>query len=547
MCIYILSYTMYSGGILGFYYGYFMEDLNFSYSYLSLIPPLLTVFLAIVTKRELMSLMVGILVGNIILNCSAPIKVVTGVASSFTNVFWSSGFNLSNLYILLFLLILGVITSLINSSGGAHAFAEWILKRIKTRKQSAILVAVLGVIVFIDDYFNSLAVGSIGRPVTDHYKISRAKLAYLLDSTSAPVCALVPVSSWGAYIIALITPILAYHGIQHITPIDTFMQVASISFYPIFALAMIFCVIAFDINIGPMKHHETMALQQGILTDKDSYKTYESLASDNICKGKVGDLLIPIFLLITSVFFFMWYYGVVALEAMGGKISFMTIIESTDVSKSLLAGSLVSLVSIVALLFNRSISLTNWLKTIKTGILSMAPAISILILAWMLGDVISQIQTGKYMAHLLGNTVSMSLLPFIIFVLSSAMAFSTGTSWGTFSIMLPIAVDMSMVGNDAMLIPAMSAVISGAVFGDHCSPISDTTILSATGAGCNFMDHVTTQLPYALCIALISSIGYISLGYLGVFHSFMLTTIVFVSMVIIFVKMKSFNKTKITA
>jgi Na+/H+ antiporter NhaC len=538
---------MYSRGILGFYYGYFMEDLNFSYSYLSLIPPILTVFLAIVTKRELMSLMVGILVGHIILNCSAPIKIVTGVASSFTNVFWNSGFNLSNLYILLFLLVLGVITSLINSSGGAHAFAKWILKRIKTRKQSAILVAVLGVIIFIDDYFNSLAVGSIGRPVTDHYKISRAKLAYLLDSTSAPVCALVPISSWGAYIIALITPILAYHGIQHITPIDTFMQIAPISYYPIFALAMIFCVIAFDIDIGPMKHHETIALQQGILTDTNSYNAYESLSSDSICKGKVGDLLIPIFLLITSVFFFMWYYGVSALKAIDGNISFIAIIEVTDVSKSLLAGSLVSLASVIILLLNRSISLTNWFKTIKTGILSMVPAISILILAWMLGDIISQIQTGKYMAYLIGNTVSMSFLPFIIFLLSSAIAFSTGTSWGTFSIMLPIAVDMSMAGNHDMLIPAMSAVISGAVFGDHCSPISDTTILSATGAGCNFMDHVTTQLPYALCVALISSIGYISLGYLGTLHSFMLTTIVFVAMVIIFVKMKSFNNTKVTA
>jgi len=487
-----------------------MELTFFSNSPLSLLAPVIAIVLAVVTRKVLLSLGAGIVIGALLLAGLNPLTAMQRVYDGFVGVFWRGAPNLSNIYILLFLLMLGIITSLISVSGGARAFGEWARQRVKTRTGAQLLTVFLGIVIFIDDYFNSLAVGSISRPLTDRHRISRAKLAYLIDSTAAPVCVLMPISSWGAYIIAIIGTMLLSQGYQD-SPVLLFLSMIPMNLYAVFALGLVFCTAAMDLNVGPMATQENAALG-GTLYDvrKGTPPGAPMLEEDE--NGKVSDLVLPILVLVMATLIAMLWTGGSAMLDNFLPFSLLGAFEHTNVTLSLFTGGLIGLLFTGVRLLIGGVSGDLWQRAVVEGSKSMLPAIYILVFAWMLTGIIGDLGTGSYLASLIDGTMSPSYLPMILFVLSGAMAFATGTSWGTFGIMLPIAGDMGLAADMNMMLPMLAAVLAGAVFGDHCSPISDTTILSSTGACCHHIDHVNTQLPYALSIAAVAALGYLVMG-----------------------------------
>ena len=485
----------------------------------SLIPPFLAIIMVIFTRKVLLSLGVGIISASLLLAEFSITGTISTIYDSVKGIFVSDGeMNYSNIYILLFLIILGIITSFISISGGSRAFGEWAIKRVKSRTGAQIVTAVLGIIIFIDDYFNALAVGQISKPITDRQKVSRAKLAYLIDSTSAPICVVSPVSSWGASIIALIGTILATHNITDYSAFSAFMQIIPMNLYVWATLAMVFIVAFRNVEIGPMRVHELRAVKEGLVTDPSKPAAGELKEDLPISsKGTVGDLVWPIVALIVGTVGTMLWTGYEAAE----EKTILAIFEYTDVTKSLILGGLLGLIVTLGFFIRQVVILKavngNVLgKGVWAGTKSMLPAVYILLFAWAIADLIGRLETGKYLAGIAESTnLNSSFLPFILFVIACIMAFSTGTSWGSFGILLPIAGDIAAATDVSLLLPALAAVLAGAVFGDHCSPISDTTILSATGAGCNLMDHVMTQIPYAVTSAIIAGIGYLVIGFTG--------------------------------
>ncbi|TWI60091.1 Na+/H+ antiporter NhaC family protein [Halalkalibacter nanhaiisediminis] len=499
-------------------------------SVLSLIPPILALVMVVLTRRVLLSLGVGIIVGALMLNGYNPIDalaniyaIVTGIIfdygdvdivtfASVTSAILESGFTINTweFYIVLFLLLLGMLAALVTRSGGSRAFGEWAMKRVKTRVGAQLFAIALGFIIFIDDYFNSLTVGNVSRPLTDRHRVSRAKLAYIVDSTAAPMCVISPVSSWGAYIIAIIAGILSTYSITEYGALEAFMLMIPMNIYALVALAMVIIVAWFNLDFGAMKVHERRAIETGELVDSSAGaipgSQDELEASDN---GKVGDLVWPIIALIVGTVFFMILTGIQGTE---GQATLLTIFENTDVSASLVYGGLFGL--LVALLLNmtKQNNGTGLVKSLGIGMKSMLPAIYILFFAWTIISIISDLGTGAYLASLVDGSIHPMFLPVILFVIAGFAAFSTGTSWGTFGLLLPIAGEMASVIDISMLLPMLAAVLAGSIFGDHCSPISDTTILSSTGAGSHHIDHVMTQLPYALIAAGISMMSYLVLG-----------------------------------
>lgn len=485
----------------------------------SLLPPVVAILMVILTRKVLLSLGVGILTAAFLLAELRIGETVKIIFESVKGIFISDGaLNTWNVYIILFLLLLGVITAFISISGGSRAFGEWAMKRVKTRAGAQMIGAILGIIIFIDDYFNALAVGQISRPITDRQRVSRAKLAYLIDSTSAPVCVVSPISSWGAYIIALIGTIFATHNITEYTAFSAFIQMIPMNLYVWASFGIVFVTIYRNINIGPMKLHEERAISTGVVYD--TQKTIPGELKEDLpvsSKGSVGDLVWPIIALVIGTVGSMLWTGSQAIE---GKATLLAIFENTDVSASLLYGGLIGLV-VTLLLFTRQVrkkgvQANTFSLGIVEGIKSMLPAVYILMFAWAIVDLIGQLETGQYLAGIVEKSqMNTAFLPVILFVIAGIMAFSTGTSWGSFGILLPIAGDIAVTTDISLLLPAMAAVLAGAVFGDHCSPISDTTILSSTGAGSNHMDHVLTQLPYALISAGIAGVGYLFIGFTG--------------------------------
>ena len=520
-----------------------MELSSFSDSSLSLVAPAIAILLAVVTRKVLWSLGAGILAGSLLVTGFNPVDTVVYILGGFLEVFWDDGVNWGDLYILMFLIVLGILTSVISISGGARAFGEWARRQVKTRQGSQLMTVLLGILIFIDDYFNSLAVGSIGRPLTDRHRVSRAKLAYLIDSTAAPICVITPVSSWGAYIIALIAAIMASHGVSTGSPIGTFVQMIPMNLYAVFALGLVICTAWFDLSVGPMRQHEKRAMA-GELFDasKGNPPGAPQLVEDE--NGNVRDLVVPIVVLVLATIGSMMWTGNAALAEEGLSFSLLGAFENTDVNTSLITGGLIGLVFSIVRLLNRRIDGAHWNKAIVEGSKSMLPAIYILVFAWVLTGIIGQLETGKYLASLVSSSnIAPSFLPLILFVVSGVMAFATGTSWGTFGIMLPIAGDMAAAADIAMLMPMLSAVLAGAVFGDHCSPISDTTILSSTGASCHHIDHVMTQLPYALAIAVVAMGGYLVMGVSGsILSGFAASAVLFVLTVMIFRKISGDNR-----
>jgi Na+/H+ antiporter NhaC len=486
----------------------------------SVLPPLLAILMVILTRRVLLSLGVGIIAAALFLASFSIGETASIIWDAASGIVVSDGaLNTSSVYIILFLLLLGIITAFISISGGSRAFGEWAMKRVKTRVGSQLVGAVLGIIIFIDDYFNALAVGQVTRPITDRQKVSRAKLAYIIDSTSAPICVVSPISSWGAYIIVVIGGILASHGVADIGAFSAFMQMVPMNFYVWASIGMVFIVALKDFNIGPMKRHEERAINEGHVYDPE--KPVPGELKDDLptsSTGKIGDLTWPILALFAGTIGAMIWTGY---EAVAGEATILAIFENTDVTKSLILGGLFGLIITLAMFFRQAFLLGGvgadvFGKGVLAGMKSMLPAIYILIFAWTIGDLIGRLQTGTYMAGVVETSnINISLLPVILFVIAGVMAFSTGTSWGSFGILLPIAGEMAAASDISLILPAMAAVLAGAVFGDHCSPISDTTILSSTGAGSNHMDHVITQLPYALISAGIAIVGFLIVGFTG--------------------------------
>lgn len=482
---------------------------------LPLLPALIMLVLVLATRKVLLSLGTGIVAGALILHDFSPVGAVKEIWKDFATIFYADGaVDSGNLLLLGFLLLLGIMTALLAASGGSMAFGEWMIKRVKTRAGAQLMTVALGIIIFIDDYFNALAVGQVARPLTDRHRVSRAKLAYYIDSTAAPVTVISPISSWGAFIIGILGSLFAANGITDMKPLTSFVAMIPYNFYALTALLLVFLAAMFTMDLGAMRTHEKRAIETGQLIDPDPKKA--KVAGDLSAtfkphaEGRVKHLLLPILTLIAVTVAMMFYTGI---KASGANPTILTIFAETDVNKSLFTGGSVAVIVGFILHFTQKAPRANGGKILWEGIKTMLPAIYILLLAWMVGSIISDLKTGEILANFVQqSTLKPAMLPFVFFLISGVMALATGTSWGTFGIMLAIGAEVVLKVDAALLLPTLSAILAGSVFGDHCSPISDSTILSSTGAGANHIDHVITQLPYALLAAFSAGVGYLIIG-----------------------------------
>ncbi|WP_240377412.1 Na+/H+ antiporter NhaC family protein [Bacillus piscicola] len=482
-------------------------------SILSLVPPLLALLMIITTRKVLPSLGAGILIGALILGDWSALAALSLIWDTFAGIFVTDGaLNNWELYIIFFLLILGVMAALISFSGGSRAYGEWALRRVKTRTGAQLITLFLGILVFIDDYFNSLTVGQVSQPLTDRHQISRTKLAYIVDTAAAPICVIAPLSSWGAYIITIIADVLRSHGLTDIGGLQAFVFMIPMNFYALTAILFLFLVIIWKLDFGPMRTHEKRAIVEGQMFDP-AHASIIGGKDKNLeeKEGHVRDLVVPILLLIACTVFFIIFTGVQGAES----ITLLSIFAETDVASSLVYGGLIGLLAAIFFTVRKRPSASSFWRTIWIGVRSMLPAIYILIMAWIIVTIIDELGTGKYMATFIDGKIPLFSLPALLFLLAGFMAFSTGTSWGTFSILLPIAGEIAATLDITMMLPLLAAVLAGSILGDHCSPISDTTILSSTGAGSHHIDHVMTQIPYAVLVAVSSLIGYLVLGTTG--------------------------------
>ena len=488
-------------------------------SILSIVPPVIAIILVVATRKVVLSLGLGVLSAAFLVSDYRPWDTLVLVWQSFAGLFWADGaVNTGKVYILVFTLALGVITAVVLMSGGSAAFSEWASRRVSTRRGAQGVAGGLGVAIFIDDYFNALAVGQVARPLTDRLHVARAKLAYLIDSTSAPVAVLAPFSSWGAYIIGLMAPIVAASTLDR-SDVEVFVLSAGHNYYALAALITVGLVIALQLDVGPMRREERRAIAEGQTFDSEEDVPGE-LAEDLPVHepGHKRALVVPFVLLVVGVVGGMVWTGGTA----AGSWAVLDVMSNADVTEALIYGAALGLASALYYYFRYTGSDDEFhggvlRQGLVSGVRSMLPAVWILLLAWMLGALIESLGTGEYLAGLIEESgiAAVWLVP-AMFVIAGAMAFSTGTSWGSFGILLPIAGTLiTSVGEAELLVPAFGAVLAGAVFGDHCSPISDTTILSSTGAGCNVITHVTTQLPYALVGALAAGLGYVALAATG--------------------------------
>ena len=474
----------------------------------SLLPPIVAIGLALITKEVYSSLFVGILAGGIIYAANEG----TGFEGMFTAIV-QDGFiaNLSDSYnvgILIFLVVLGAIVVLMNKAGGSRAYGEWATKHIKSRAGASIATFFLGALIFVDDYFNCLTVGSVMRPVTDKYKISRSKLAYLIDSTAAPVCIIAPISSWAAAVSGTVEGV---NGIQ------LFISTIPYNLYALLTLLMVVFISLTGMNYGLMKTHERNAANGDLFTTRS--KVYAEDDKPAHTKGKVIDLILPVVILIALCVIGMIYSG----GFFGGK-DFINAFADCKASYGLSLGSLAALIVIIGYFLCRKVlTFTECMDSVAAGFKQMVPAILILTFAWTLKTMTNFLDAGTFVSGIVeGATTVKLLLPLILFVVAIGLSFATGTSWGTFGILIPIVTSVFSKQLEAvtesgdiptMVIICISACLAGAVCGDHCSPISDTTIMASTGAQCDHVNHVSTQLPYALTVAAVSAAGYLLAGF----------------------------------
>ena len=474
----------------------------------SLFPPVIAIGLALITKEVYSSLFVGILSGGIIYAAASG----TGFEGTFKAVVQDGLItNLSNAYnvgILVFLVVLGIIVVLMNKAGGSRAYGEWAAAHIKSRRGVALSTFFLGVLIFVDDYFNCLTVGSVMRPITDKHNISRSKLAYLIDSTAAPICIIAPISSWAAAVSGTV---------EGVNGISLFINTIPYNLYAFLTILMVIFISASDTDYGPMKIHEDNAKNGDIFTTKNN--TYEQDAQPVTERGRVIDLILPVAVLIV--------FCVVGMIYTGGFFSgtdFVTAFANCDAAYGLSLGSISALIVIIAYyMFRRVLKFNECMDSIAAGFKQMVPAILILTFAWTLKTMTNHLEAGAFVSGVVQSATALSvLLPVILFVVAVGLAFATGTSWGTFGILIPIVTsvfeaelaNVSQTGEiPSMVIICISACLAGAVCGDHCSPISDTTIMASTGAQCDHVNHVSTQLPYALTVAAVCVVGYLLSGF----------------------------------
>ena len=465
----------------------------------SLVPPVVAIVLALITKEVYSSLFVGILIGGAFWSGFKPEATILHVFQDGVVGVLTDSYNMG---ILVFLVILGVMVCMMNKAGGSAAFGRWAKEHIKTRAGAQLATIALGVLIFIDDYFNCLTVGSVMRPVTDSHNVSRAKLAYLIDATAAPICIIAPISSWAAAVTGFVKGEDGF---------SIFIRAIPYNYYAILTVIMMVTLVLAKEDYGPMKAHEKNAIEGDLFTTGD--RPFENTSENAIYnKGKVIDLVFPILSLIVRCVIGMIYSG----GCFSGT-GFVEAFSGSDASVGLMLGSFFAMViTIVFYAVRKVLRFSDSMACIPEGFKAMVPAILILTFAWTLKAMTDSLGAAPFVASVMNSAAGglMNLLPAIIFLVGCFLAFATGTSWGTFGILIPIVVAVFQGTNETMMIISISACMAGAVCGDHCSPISDTTIMASAGAQCNHVNHVSTQLPYAMTVAAVSCITYVIAGIL---------------------------------
>lgn len=467
-------------------------------TFASLIPPVVAIVLALITKEVYSSLFIGILVGGLFYSGFRFEGTVTHIFQDGFVAVLSDGYNVG---ILIFLVILGAMVSLMNRAGGSAAFGRWAKEKIKSRAGAQLATICLGVLIFIDDYFNCLTVGSVMRPVTDRHNVSRSKLAYLIDATAAPVCIIAPISSWAAAVTGFV---------EGEDGFSIFIQAIPYNFYAFLTIAMMICLVVMKFDFGPMAAHE-MNAQNGDLFSSGKKDEKEVEVETANPRGRVVDLVVPIVVLIICCIVGMIYTG-----GFFSGADFITAFSNSDASVGLALGSFFAMVlTILFYCVRRVLGFTDCMACLPNGFKAMVPAILILTFAWTLKAMTDSLGAAVFVAAAMEKAAGglMNLLPAIIFLVGCFLAFATGTSWGTFGILIPIVVAVFEKSDPKLMIISIAACMAGAVCGDHCSPISDTTIMASAGAQCDHVNHVTTQLPYVITVAAVSFVTYLLAGF----------------------------------
>ena len=467
-------------------------------SFWSLIPPVVAIVLALITKEVYSSLFVGILIGGVFYSGFTFERTMThvfqdGIIGSLSDAY--------NVGILVFLVLLGILVCMMNQAGGSAAFGRWASVHIKSRVGAQLATVLLGVLIFIDDYFNCLTVGSVMRPVTDKHNVSRAKLAYLIDATAAPICIIAPISSWAAAVTGFV---------EGEDGLSIFIRAIPYNFYALLTIVMMIALTIMGADYGLMRKHEENALKGDLYTTPDRpYANAEEEESNP--KGGVIDLVFPIIVLIFCCVIGMIYTG-----GFFDGAGFVEAFSGSDASVGLMLGSFFAfIITIVFYAVRKVLKFSESMACIPEGFKAMVSPILILTLAWTLKAMTDSLGADVFVAEIVKSSSGglVNLLPAIIFLVGCFLAFATGTSWGTFGILIPIVVEAFSATNETMMIISISACMAGAVCGDHCSPISDTTIMASAGAQCNHVNHVSTQLPYAVTVAAVSCVTYVIAGF----------------------------------
>lgn len=464
----------------------------------ALVPPIVAIGLALITKEVYSSLFIGIVIGGLFYSNFSFEGTVNHVLQDGIVSVLSDTYNVG---ILVFLVVLGIVVALMNKTGASAAFGRWAEVKIKTRLGAQLATVALGVMIFVDDYFNCLTVGSVMRPITDKHKVSRAKLSYLIDATAAPVCIIAPISSWAAAVTGFVP------GEDGFT---VFLRAIPYNYYALLTIFTMIMLTVMKFDFGPMRKHEDNAIAGDLYTTPD--RPYADAKDDEIKgNGTMIDLVLPVIILIILCACGMLYTG----GFFSGE-NFVVAFSNSDASVGLSSGSVIAL--LLAILFYTSrkiLSFTDCMECIPEGFKAMVPPILILTFAWSLKAMTDSLGAAPYVANFVEQSAGsfMSFLPGIIFVIACLLGFATGTSWGTFGILIPIVVAVFENNDPQMMIISISACMAGAVCGDHCSPISDTTIMASAGAQCNHINHVNTQLPYAMTVAAVSFVSYIVAGF----------------------------------
>ena len=479
------------------------SGVTFVSTFWALVPPLVAIVLALITKEAYSSLFIGIVLGALMNSQCSFLGTVDNVAINGLSTSVSD-----NAGIFLFLVFLGIVVALVNKSGASRAFGEWAQTHIKTKTGAMLATFALGVLIFIDDYFNCLTVGSVMSPVTDAKKVSRVKLAYLIDATAAPICMIAPISSWAAAVSGCVES-ETYSGIE------LFVRAIPYNFYSILTLVFVITLAVLNFDYGKMAQFEIKAKEGDLgalkLSDEEE-RTLRVDGPDSPAHGKLIDLIIPIVLLIACCVWGLLYNGYQSI----GEGSVIDAFSSTDAYVGLPWGSIIALILIILYLVARKvISFEDAMECVPKGFIAMVPAITILTLATSLKSMTNALDASGFVYGVMSNASALQwILPALVFVVACLVAFATGTSWGTFGILIPI-VSAIFPETSSLFFVGISACLAGAVCGDHCSPISDTTIMSSAGAHCNHINHVETQLPYAITVAVISFVCYILAGLLN--------------------------------